>query len=316
MVRPQPLERRLTSPPPHSDISGRSLFTSIRSGQSTKETAAMAPSSLRSPEIRIIADIPYREVDKEYWRLDLALPASPVSSPVPLIVVVHGGGWCACDKTSGMEQEFIRKYAHRGIACASVEYRLSQVAPFPAAVEDVKCAVRFLRAHAEKFGLDPNRFGAQGHSAGGHLVAMLGLVPPDAGLEGDGPYQEQSSMVQAVAPMSGVFDLTAHIEQRNDSAVHGFLAGPEETLLERAGKASPVSYVTAGAPPFLVIHGTNDDVVDVQQAVEFVQTMSAAGAKADYKPIEDGDHGMYQMHRESIDVTLTAFFERTLEVTS
>jgi acetyl esterase/lipase len=158
----------------------------------------------------------------------------------------------------------------------SLNYRLTDEAPFPACVEDVKCAVRWLRANAAKYNVDPQRIGAYGNSAGAHLVAILG---PEAGLEGDGPYQDQSSQVQAVCCSATPTDFTDWGGKtfRGDDT---FLAGPAESKGERRKKASPITYVWADAPPFLVIHGTADNTVPLSQAEKLVRAMPTAHSVA------------------------------------
>ena len=145
--------------------------------------------------VQLLTDIGYRE-GSEKWRLDLAMPKENGGGPRPAHVIVHGGGWRSGDKGGGQWRSLPLEYAAKGHVCISVNYRLTDEAPFPACVEDVKCAVRWLRANAEKYNLDPQRVGAYGNSAGAHLVAMLGLVGPEAKLEEDGPYQDQSSLAQ------------------------------------------------------------------------------------------------------------------------
>src|SRR5262249_51528022 len=156
-------------------------------------------------------------------------------------------------------------FAKLGFVAASINYRLSGEAPFPAALADCKNAVRWLRAHAQTYHIDTNHIGAYGNSAGGHLALLLGLVDKSAALEGDGPYQEHSSMVQAVISDSGPVDLDLRKPENKGLAkvMAQFLAGPNETLPERIGKASPMSYVKEPLPPMLLIYGTVDAQVTV-----------------------------------------------------
>ncbi|MCB1020254.1 MAG: alpha/beta hydrolase, partial [Acidobacteria bacterium] len=149
----------------------------------------------------------------------------------PAIVLVHGGGWSSGDKGGKLWRTLPVEFAQRGYVAASVNYRLTDEAPTPAQIEDVKAAVRWLRANAERLRLDPDRIGAFGHSAGAHLVALLGLTRPKDGLEGDGPNQEQSSAVQAVLAWAAPTDFARWLEsgQYPREAVEAFLAGPDET---------------------------------------------------------------------------------------
>jgi len=225
------------------------------------------------PGVRVISDIAYREDQSKAWRLDLAMPKEQSSEPRPAIVFVHGGGWRGGDKRKDNFLGPTLEFASKGYICITVNYRLLNEAPMPACIEDVKCAVRWLRAHAKEYNIDPDRIGAYGNSAGAHLVAMLGLCPPSAGLEGDGPWQQYSSMVQAVVCSATPtnFPLRRRVpKEKTDSTRRGSLrsslfAGTEETLQQRMRQASPLTYVTGNAPPFLIIHGTADRTVPVRR---------------------------------------------------
>ncbi|GAH80347.1 unnamed protein product, partial [marine sediment metagenome] len=156
-------------------------------------------------EIRVRCDIPYREGTSSSWTLDLYQPCpAPASAGLPALVLVHGGGWEAGDKANLVEWAY--GFCRRGYVCVSANYRLSDEAPFPAAIADVKCAVRWLRAHADELGVDGSRVGSMGISAGGYLVCFLGVTDHDPDLD-EGPYQDQSSRVQAVVDICGPTDL-------------------------------------------------------------------------------------------------------------
>jgi acetyl esterase/lipase len=259
--------------------------------------------------VEFLTDVAYREGNAA-WRLDLALPKAESESPRPGLVMVHGGGWRSGDKRGGLLSVLPIQYAERGYVCISVNYRLTGEAPFPACVEDVKCAVRWLRANAEKYNVDPERIGGFGSSAGAHLVAMLGLVGPETGLEGDGPYQEQSSLLQAVCCSATPADFTNWGGLRGDGS---FLAGPDDTLDERASKASPVTYAHESAPPFLVIHGTVDQIVPVSQGDRFVEALKKAGAKdVTYLRYENAGHVVFHQRADETEPAMEEFFARTL----
>jgi len=274
------------------------------------------PDGLLSPEIRLTAGVEYRRGGTYSWKLDIAVPAKRIRRPTPALVLVHGGGWCSCDKTSGMEIELIRRFAHEGYVALSVNYRLSQDARFPAQIEDVKCAIRWLRAHARRHGVDPNAIGAVGSSAGGHLVELLGLTTRADGLEGDGPYQGQSSAVQAVVSFCGPSDMTVFVramQAGGASAVRQLLAGPPGTLPERARAASPVTYVSRQAPPMLLIHGDRDETVPVTQSKALAAELRRAGARdVTLVVVKGAPHGVYGFALEKNVARMTAFFERTL----
>ena len=173
--------------------------------------------------------------------------------------------------------------------------RLIGEAPLPACIEDVKCAVRWLRAHADQYHVDPDRIGAYGHSAGAHLAVMLALCPRSAGLEGGGGWDEFSSGVTSVVGGSTV---TRVSERRGDPVKH-----------------APATYITPDAPPILMIHGTADSAVDIETADTFVDQLNAAGVKdVGYVKVEGGSHGIvYEHHLTRTMGAMEKFFERTLK---
>jgi len=264
--------------------------------------------------VDLLTDLAYRE-GNEKWRLDLAMPKGPRGEPRPALVIVHGGGWRSGDKGGGQWRSLPLQYATKGYVCISVNYRLTDEAPFPACVEDVKCAVRWLRANAEKYNVDPERIGAYGNSAGAHLVAMLGLVGPDAKLEGDGPYQDQSSLVQAVCCSATPTDFSNWGELgRSFRGESTFLAGPAETLAQRKKQASPISYVSADAPPFLIMHGMADGTVPFSQGESFAKALEAAGAKdVTFMKFEGAGHGVFGQHSDKTHPAMEQFFARVLK---
>ena len=279
-------------------------------GMSTEELLKQAPEG-----VTIEPDVAYRPGDSKAWRLDLVMPSERGDKPRPGIVFVHGGGWRNGDKRAGTFLQGAIEYAQKGYVCITVNYRLLDEAPFPACVEDCKCAVRWLRAHAGNYNLDPQRVGGYGNSAGAHLVAMLGLAGADAGLEGDGPYQNQSSLLQAVCPSATPSDflLFRSRDSKRRRSSGGVLAGAEETYEQRAKKMSPVSHVSADAPPFLIIHGTKDNTVNVAHGDRLVEALKKAGAKdVTYIKIEGAGHGVFNQHADQTKPARAAFFDRTI----
>jgi acetyl esterase/lipase len=275
------------------------------------------PARVAVPDgVRLTQDIPYRGGDSLAWRLDLAMPSTPARARRPGIVFVHGGGWHGGDKSGEAFLGNCLAYAAKGYVCISVNYRLSGEAPFPAAVEDIKCAVRWLRAHGAQYGLDADRIGAMGVSAGGHLVSMLGLVPREAGLEGDGPYRDRSSRVQAVVDVCGPSDFGAALEgeqRTNDPDVwRRFLGGSDAELRERQQAASPVTYVARDAPPFLIVHGTADPIVPVAQADALFEALEGVGADVTYLRIDGAGHGVWHEAAGRTEPAMDSFFARVL----
>ena len=184
------------------------------------------------------------------------------------------------------------KLAEQGYVVATVSYRLSDVAPFPAAVQDVKCAVRWLRANAERLHVDPDRIAMAGGSAGGHLSMMAGYVTDNPELEGTGGHPEVSSRVQAVVNLYGPTDLTTDFARDNDVVVK-FLGGEsyaDKPELYRL--ASPNTHVSADDPPTLILHGSIDTVVPIDQAELLVDKLKEAGVPYEYDRVEGWPHTM------------------------
>jgi acetyl esterase/lipase len=272
-------------------------------------------------EITVLRDLRYREGPSKQWRLDLAMPKDLHGKPRPAVVVIHGGGWLEGDKSSFASREAgvpgnIVDFGDRGFVAVTINYRLSGEAPFPAALEDCKCAVRWLRAHARDYNVDPRHVGAYGNSAGGHLALLLGMVGKEAGLEGDGPYQDESSAVQAVVSDSGPIDLLyQYRHDRLRRVVGDFLGGPPEGA--RAAvyrKASPAHRIAPGAPPLLLIYGGADNQVPAETADEFVVALGRAGLKdVSYYRLAEAGHCPYSLVRvRTLRPVVNDFFLRTL----
>jgi len=285
----------------------------------TPEDGARMIGKLPIPDgITVVPDIAYRDGDSAAWRLDLAMPEERGDAARPALVFIHGGGWRGGDKRRNAFLGPTLEFATNGYVCVTVEYRLLGEAPFPACIEDVKCAVRWLRAHAEEYNVDPDRIGAYGNSAGAHLAAMLALCPPTAGLEGDGPWQEHSSMVQAAVcsatPASFVIPMNNRFRGARDgeaAAAQPRRRAPEELRK----KVSPITYVSADAPAMLLIHDTADKTVFVAQGDALVKSLREAGAKdITYMRYENGSgHGVFMKNIEETAPAREAFFERTLK---
>lgn len=266
------------------------------------------------PGVKAETDIAYAQ-QSEAQKLDLYLPAENGDTLRPALVAVHGGGWRSGDKQRGQWRVIPARYASEGYVAISVNYRLSGEAPWPAQIEDVKAAVRWLRGHAKEYRVDPERIGAYGNSAGAHLVSLLGLVKGAEGLEGTGPYQEHSSLVQAVCASATPTDFLnwgepGRLPQRLGST---FLAGPEGGLEDRARQASPITYVGGDAPPFLLVHGTADQTVPIQQSNRFAKALRDAGAaEVRYMIFDNEGHGVFQRQQLVTFPAMKAFFASAL----
>ena len=233
--------------------------------------------------VRVLRDLEYVQNGHERNRLDLYLPEK-AARPLPVIVYVHGGGWTRGDKTNGPAFPF----AAKGYAVASINHRFSQHAIFPAQIHDCKAAIRWLRANASKYSLDPDHIGVWGSSSGGHLVALLGTTAGVKELEGPGGNAEQSSRVQAAVDWYGPTDfLTVGPKDTRTNLLGG---DPQENK-DKAVKASPMTYVSKDAAPFLIMHGDKDSTVPISQSGTFAQALQQAGAEATFVIVKGAGHG-------------------------
>jgi acetyl esterase/lipase len=199
-----------------------------------------------------------------------------------------------------------------GYAVASVEYRLSGEAVFPAQIHDIKAAVRWLRAHAQEYNLDPKRFGAWGGSAGGHLVALLGTTSDVTALEGAEGNNDTSSSVQAVCDFYGPSNLiTADQNKQGDRAVRQLLGFSPSTNQSAAMDASPIKYVSSKSPPFLLVHGDSDQLVPVEQSKDLYKSLLSAGVQAKLIVVPGGEHGLRGFSAQ-LWPKVVAFFDESL----
>lgn len=237
--------------------------------------------------------------------MDLYRPPG-ASGRLPVIVFIHGGAWRAGTRTTGPDLE--RFFARDGFAMASIDYRLTPDGVFPRSVEDVKTAVRYLRTHAAEHDLDADRIGLWGLSAGGHLAAVAALAPRGT-FEGT-DWLDESSAVQCVLDAYGPTWFTTMDEEAAAEAAaltpsgatprlrHDSPSSPESRLVgapiqsvpARVREASPITYVSGGAPPFLIMHGTADDMVPARQSVRLFDSLAAAGADVELRLLDAVGH--------------------------
>jgi len=252
----------------------------------------------KAAAVGVERDLVYLEAGRAE-RLDLYRPGVRAGL-LPAVVVLHGGGWQGGDKADGRERGVATELAGAGYACASVNYRLAAPdrSAWPGCLHDCKNAVRFLRSRAAQYGIDPERIGVIGFSAGAHLAAMTALTPGAARLEPVAPYPDVSSRVQAAVLMYGVYDFETWQPVEADGTPHVFLRSLAGSLVggslaeapELWREASPVRHVRAGGPPLLLIHGTEDDAVDPGQTAELAAELAAAGAPHEVHIVQGAGH--------------------------
>jgi acetyl esterase/lipase len=272
----------------------------------------------RSPRITNAAverDLVYKRVNGMDLALDLYRPEQ-ASSPLPVIIFIHGGDW---NKGSKQQCQACRM-VDDGYAVASINYRLTPVAPFPAQIEDAKAAVRWLRANASKYNLDPDRIGVWGFSAGGHLAALLGTSGGVPELEGSGDNLNVSSRVQAVLAVSAPVDflrlyhdaLTAPTEKAPKvlTAIKMLMGGPIEDHKATALQASPLHYVSKDDPPFLILQGEEDPTVPVIQAHLLAEALKRAGVDTTLEIASGKGHGV---GGPAFDPLIKSFFDKHLK---
>ena len=273
--------------------------SAIRNPQSASAPQAQPNQPSRLPRlpagVLVARNLEYGRAGAKILHLDLYYPERS-EKPVPLLVWVHGGAW----RTGTKEGDVVPMLplADGGYAIASVEYRLSQEAVFPAQIYDCKAAVRWLRANASKYNLDPARFAAGGASAGGHLAALLGTSGGVAALEGDVNDLTQSSRVQAVVDWYGPADLL-QIGVPPSDIKHNDPGSPESQLIggallehkDKAAQASPITYVSKETPPFLIMHGDADRSVPFNQSELLHAALQKAGVDSTLIPEKGIGHG-------------------------
>ncbi len=245
-------------------------------------------------EPTVLKNLVYGQASGRDLKLDLYQPlatdTTPSPAPRPVIVFLHGGGWRVGSKAEAAK--VVEAVNGAGYAVASVDYRLSGTAIFPAQIQDCKTAVRWLRANAAKYGLNPRRIGVMGFSAGGHLAALLGTSAGVESLEGrDEGSPRESSRVQAVCDVSGPVDLAIPTHSIiGKLSVYGELAGSasEKPALVRA--ANPVTYITGKEPPFLIIQGGQDELVVAKHAELLADALRKKGGSVLMVTVQGGGH--------------------------
>ncbi|MCD7726485.1 MAG: alpha/beta hydrolase [Clostridiales bacterium] len=269
------------------------------------------------PQYCVVTDVAFAQVDAWFGhtrrdlKMDLIYPESE-NKKYPCIVWICGGAWLTMDKSAHLA--YLCELARSGFVVASVEYRTSNEAQYPAPLMDIKAAVRYLRAHSQRYRIDPERFGVMGESAGGYLTAMTALVNDEKYDVGD--YLEYSSRVQAACPWYPPTDVSGFPYPSAEMAA----ASPESLLLgknvmqnrEEAYAICPVAYVTKDAPPFLIIHGTEDRTVPFSQGQLLHDKLEEAGCDVKLVAIEGADHADRQFFQRELWQRIICFFHEKL----
>jgi acetyl esterase/lipase len=278
----------------------------------TGAALAQAPAPKIPDSVLADRDVEYSAVGGKQT-MDIVRPKGDSKTPRPTVLLVHGGGFRAGTKEGYVPLAV--KLAERGYVAATANYRLSPGNQFPAPVQDVKAAVRFLRANAAKYNIDADHIGALGGSAGGHLVLMLGLTAGVEEFEGTGPNRDQSSRVQCVVDEYGPTDFTQSYSKSVDAAevLPKFLGGDLDHERLAHIRSSPLNWVTPNAAPTLSIHGTLDPYVAYEQSLWLVERMIAAGVPAEIETITGAGHGFKGADAERADARAFAWFDKYLK---
>jgi acetyl esterase/lipase len=288
-------------------------FLAARATKLQKQLGAAAALGNLPGGLAVDRDVTYgKGPDAAHQKLDI-LYHKDSEQLRPAIVMIHGGGFRAGSKAAF--HPLMRDFALQGYVTLSVTYRFSQIAPFPAQVADCKLAVRWLRAHAEKYGVDPKRVGVTGASAGAYLAAMLALTDSADGFDGHGAYREQSSSVQAAVPLCGAYDVRPPALRRagmSEADWENFLGEAPSANPGLALKASPVAHASRHAPPFLIIHADNDLLAPAFFASDLAQALETAGARCALCLVKGAAHGWPLAYETDVPQRMAAFFARWL----
>lgn len=256
--------------------------------------------------------IEYSNADDQHLQLNIARPKTG-NGPFPVVLCIHGGGFRAGKRES--YDALCVKLAERGYVAATMTYRLAPKFQFPAAVHDTKAAVRFLRANAATYKLNPDKLGVTGGSAGGHLAQFLGVTANVPQFEGTGGHPEQSSRVTCVVNVYGPSDFTKSYGKSVDAheVLPLWFGGNLDTHRALHIQASPLYWVTPNAAPTLCIHGTEDKYVAHEQAVWLVDKLKAATVEADLLTLEGAGHGFKGADAEKAEKALFEYFDKRLK---
>lgn len=264
------------------------------------------------PSFTLISDVQYCTGAGKPLLMDVFISEHRSTLQMPAVLWIHGGGWERGDKNGNSGAQLL---VAQGFVTASLFYRLSGDSPFPADIEDCKCAIRFLRANASRFGIDPERIGVAGASAGGHLAELVATTDRSAGLEGDGGWEGVSSKVQAAAAYYGVSDFTVgatQFQHHTGQVVIKLFRGTEKEKPELYRMASPIFYVSKDDPPLLLVHGEEDDLVPFDQSVRMAEAYRRASLPVEFIPVKHAGHDFRQIGDAPISPSLDQIHQETI----
>lgn len=248
--------------------------------------AARAFSDYAGTEYRVNANLTYLTASGVELKLDIYRPRT-AAAPLPTVVFFHGGGWAVNAKKEGAVLQML-PWIQRGWNAVNVEYRPSAVAPAPAALEDARCAVRWIARNAKQYNVDTERIVTSGQSAGGHLALASAMAPGNAGF--DSPCPGMPVKVAAIVNWYGIWDFAPiHMDAGRPWAI-SWITGRKDV----ASRVSPITYVNSGVPPTITIHGDADPIVPYQQGVQGTETLKKAGVTAELVSIPGGRHGNFE----------------------
>lgn len=272
--------------------------------------------SAEKTDLQVVRDLNYVGGDNPRQTLDLILPTAKAGKPRPIVVFIHGGGWRQGRKENG--QRFLQPLVQGGeFAAASINYRLSQEAIWPAQIHDCKAAIRWIKANAAKYNIDPDRIAISGMSAGGHLASMIGSTGIKSPLEGKlGQHLEHSSHVQCVINLFGpshfvtLDDKQDILNTRNPSPAVVRLLGTEpKQQLANARSASPTSHIDKNDPPVFIAHGDKDPLVPYKQSIAYEQQLQKGQVDCTLVKVQGAAHGF---NSPEVNRRMLAFLQKHL----
>lgn len=285
-------------------VSG-STIGGAQEGEGPDETRATGP--VPTPQVRhqdgawVVTDLQYGEADGHPLLLDAYLPDNDEVNAA--LVFIHGGGWRGGSKAGGFSAVRGNLLIPRGVAIFSLSYRLSGVAPYPAAVEDCLAAVRWLRENADELNIDPDNMAFWGGSAGGHLALMMGFLPPGPD-DLDAQGRPLKSFARCVVALNPPTDFMADDEMHREGALVAFMDAPRDEAPDRYREASPVTHLGPDAPPVCVMHGTADRTVPYSQALALQEAMARVGVEMQLVTFEGAGHGLRNADPDARDAAM------------